>query len=340
MNKNITDGINFLSKLNGKRLLNVMKLLSSYYVSRIVRRPVHWGKPTVIEVEPTTSCNLRCPQCISGLRDFTRDIGALDMELYKKIVDELSPELIYLLLYFQGEPFLNKKFLDFVRYAADRNIYTATSSNGHYFTDDMAKATVQSGLDRLIISIDGTTQDIYSQYRIGGNLDKVIEGTRNILKWKKELRSTTPHVIWQFIAFKHNEHQIPEFKKFAKEIGVNETGIKTAQVYGYETDGNFIPNNSELSRYEKLPDGSYQIKNDLESKCWRLWRGSVITWDGKVVPCCFDKDATHRMGNMNEQSFAEIWSSQPYKNFRSAVLKSRKEIDMCKNCTEGTKVWN
>jgi radical SAM protein with 4Fe4S-binding SPASM domain len=340
VNRNITDGINFLSKLNGKRILNAAKLFSSYYVSKAIKKTVHWGMPTIVEIEPTTSCNLRCPQCPSGLREFSRNTGMLDLELYKKILDEISPELVYVILYFQGEPFLNKKFLDFVKYAAEKNVYTATSSNAHYFTDDMAKATVQSGLDRLIISIDGTSQDTYSKYRIGGNLEKVIAGTKNLLKWKKELKSNTPHIIWQFIAFKHNEHQIPEFKKLAKEVGVDEIGIKTAQIYDYQTSDNFIPDNNDLSRYEKLADGSYKIKNKLLNQCWRMWRGSVITWDGLVVPCCFDKDATHRFGDVSQQTFSEVWRSNQYNSFRGAILRSRKEIDICTNCTEGTKVWN
>ncbi|MCU0422681.1 MAG: SPASM domain-containing protein [Bacteroidia bacterium] len=340
MNRNITDGINLLSKLNNRRIWNFVKLYASYYYSKTTKKPVIWGNPTSIEIEPTTSCNLRCPQCPSGLREFTRDTGMLGIDLFKKVIDELEHDLVWLILYFQGEPFLNKSFLDFVRYASSKNIYTATSSNAHYFTDDLAKETVLSGLDRLIISIDGTTQDTYGKYRIGGKIDKVIDGTSKLLYWKKKLGKTTPHIIWQFIAFKHNEHQIPEIKRLAKEIGVDELGIKTAQIYDYQTSDAFIPENNDLSRYEKQPDGSYKIKNKLLNQCWRMWRGSVITWDGLVVPCCFDKDATHRFGNTSTESFSSVWRNEAYQRFRSAILKSRKEIDICTNCTEGTKVWS
>jgi radical SAM protein with 4Fe4S-binding SPASM domain len=246
---------------------------------------------------------------------------------------------VWLILYFQGEPFLNKQFLEFVRYAASKNIYTATSSNAHYFTDEMAKATVESGLDRLIISIDGSTQETYGKYRIGGNVEKVIDGTKKLLYWKKKLNKTTPHIIWQFIVFKHNEHQLPEIKRLAKEIGVDELGIKTAQIYDYKTSDDFIPTNEDLARYRKTDTG-YEIKNKLLNQCWRMWRGSVITWDGLVVPCCFDKDATHRFGDVSTQHFKEVWKGERYNSFRQAILKSRKEIDICTNCTEGTKVWS
>jgi radical SAM protein with 4Fe4S-binding SPASM domain len=338
MNRNLNDGINFFSKLNNRRMFNAVRLYSSYQLSRIFKRPIHWGKPMVMEIEPTTSCNLRCPQCPSGLREFSRNTGMLDLTLYKKIIDEIHPELVYLILYFQGEPFLNKQFLEFVKYAAAKNIYTATSSNAHYFTDEMARATVESGLDRLIVSLDGITQDTYEKYRIGGNLEKVLEGTKRLVYWKKKLGSKTPHIIWQFIAFKHNEHQIPELEKKAKEIGVDELGIKTAQIYDYQHTDELIPETEALSRYKKTEDG-YVIKNELLNQCWRMWRGSVVTWDGLVVPCCFDKDATHRFGDVSKESFEAVWKGEAYNNFRSAILRSRKEIDICTNCTEGTKVW-
>jgi radical SAM protein with 4Fe4S-binding SPASM domain len=166
-----------------------------------------------------------------------------------------------------------------------------------------------------------------------------MEGTKNILKWKKELRSSTPHVIFQFLVVKPNEHQIDEVQRLAKEFGVDEVRLKTAQIYDFEKGSPLIPENYSYSRYRKKADGSYEIRNKMENHCWRLWHSTVITWDGAVVPCCFDKDASHPLGNLKKGRFAELWQSKPYNDFRSAVLRSREEIDICKNCTEGTKVW-
>ena len=339
MKISLYDAIHFLSLLTGRKIRNLIKLRVSYLLSKMFGKPVHWGMPMTVEIEPTTSCNLRCPQCISGLRDFTRPTGMLQTSLFEKMIDELHQEMIWLVLYFQGEPFLNKKFLEYVQYASSKNIYTATSSNGHYFTDAVAKQTVESGLSRLIISIDGTSQETYSKYRIGGNLEEVIAGTKRILHWKKELNSSTPHVILQFIVFKHNEQELPIIKKMANEIGVDELAIKTAQVYGYETDQDFIPENKDLSRYEKQSNGKYVIKNNLENHCWKMWSSSVITWDGSVIPCCFDKDAKYKLGDVTEQTFTSVWNAKTSKDFRAAILKGRDQIEMCTNCTEGTKVW-
>src|SRR3984893_16430426 len=173
---NLNDSINFLRKLTLKRIWNAAKVWASFQVSRVLNKPVQWGYPISISFEPTTSCNLRCPECPSGLRSFTRPTGMLQKDFFRETIDQLSKELLYLVFYFQGEPYLNPGFLEMVSYASGKGIYTATSTNAHYLNDQNAKKTVESGLDRLIISIDGTTQDVYEQYRVGGRLDKVLKG--------------------------------------------------------------------------------------------------------------------------------------------------------------------
>lgn len=316
-------------------------VIASYYAARLTKKPLHAGMPISVSIEPTTSCNLRCPQCPSGLRSFSRPTGMLQPQLFRNTIDQLAPTLTWLTFYFQGEPYLNPHFLEMVEYASGKKIYTSTSTNCHHISPDMAKRTVQSGLDRLIISVDGTDQETYKTYRVGGNLDKVMEGTRNLLEWKKKLKKKTPHIIWQFIVFRHNEHQVQAIKQLAADMQVDECRIKTAQVYDYENGSDLIPLNPGLSRYkEDLVLSGYSIQNKLLSHCWRMWQGCVITWDGSVVPCCFDKDASHSLGQLEQSPFSEIWKSQAYRSFRQSVLRSRKEIDICKNCSEGSKIWD
>jgi radical SAM protein with 4Fe4S-binding SPASM domain len=337
---NINDTVNLLTKMTLRRGINAIKVFSSYYFSRISGKPVQWGYPVSLSFEPTTSCNLRCPECPSGLRAFTRPTGMLENAFFMKTIDEMHRELLYLIFYFQGEPYLNPSFLDMVKYASEKKIYTATSTNAHYLTDENARKTVESGLDRLIISIDGTTQEVYQQYRVGGKLDKVLEGAGNIVKWKKTLNSSKPFVIFQFLVVKPNEHQVDEVKKLAGEIGVDDVWYKTAQVYDYKNDPNgLIPGIDKYSRYRKNDQGEWQPKNKLANHCWKLWHANVITWDGLVVPCCFDKDAQHQLGDLSKQSFREVWENEQYREFRKQLMHSRKNIDICSNCSEGTKVW-
>jgi radical SAM protein with 4Fe4S-binding SPASM domain len=335
----IQDGLNFISKLTWRRGWNAFKVMSSFYASKMLKKPMQWGVPISLTFEPTTSCNLRCPECPSGKREFTRPTGMLQTDFFKTAIDDLHKDISYLIFYFQGEPYLNTKFLEMINYASKKKIYTATSTNAHYLTDTNARKTVESGLDRLIISIDGTTQDTYEQYRVGGSLNKVLEGAQNILKWKKELKSTTPHVIFQFLVVKLNEHQLQDMQLLAQKMGVQELRFKTAQVYDYEHGNELIPTISKYARYKQKSDGTYAIKNKMMNHCWRLWHSTVITWDGLVVPCCFDKDAQHQLGDLKHASFRQLWQGSSYTNFRSALLRSRNEIDICKNCTEGTKVF-
>lgn len=333
------DTLNFISKLTPRRLLNVAKLFGSFYMTKWKNKPVQWGLPMTISFEPTTACNLRCPECPSGLRAFTRPTGNLKEDFFKETIDDIYKQLLYLIFYFQGEPYINPKFLDMVKYANEKGIYTITSTNAHFLNDDNARKTIESGLDRLIISVDGTSQETYESYRKEGNLENVLMGARNIIKWKKKLKSKTPHTIFQFLVVKPNEHQIPEIYKLAKEIGIDEVKLKTAQIYDYAEGNPLIPTIDQYSRYKKESDGSYSIKNELLNHCWKLWHACVVTWDGLVVPCCFDKDAIHRLGDLKKAKFSEIWHNENYTHFRSQLLKGRDQIDICKNCTEGCTVW-
>jgi radical SAM protein with 4Fe4S-binding SPASM domain len=206
--------------------------------------------------------------------------------------------------------------------------------------DENAKKTVESGLDRLIISLDGSTQDSYQKYRVGGELDKVIAGTKRLLSYRAALKSKTPFVVFQFLVVRHNEMEIESIKTLAKEIGVDDVWFKTAQVYDFENDPNqLIPQNERYSRYKTGANGSIQSKNKMENHCWKMWHSNVITWDGKVVPCCFDKDAQHQMGDLGQTPMHQIWNGKNYNQFRKELMKSRKNIDICSNCSEGMSIW-
>ena len=339
MNAQLRDNIEFIKKGSVRKAWNFFLLYTSFRLSRILEQPIHWGQPFSMSFEPTTTCNLGCPECPSGLRQFTRDTGNAQLENYKSWLGQVQSKLWYLTFYFQGEPYLNRDFLKMVEYANDKGIYTATSTNAHYLTKEKAEETVRSGLSRVIISIDGTTQEVYEQYRKKGKLSKVIEGAKNLIEARKKLNSQTPHVIFQFVVVKPNEHQIEDVIKLGEEVGVDEVRFKTAQLYDFGHGNPLMPDNEEYARYKKGKDGKYRLKNKLLNHCWRMWQGCVVTWDGKVVPCCFDKDASQQLGDLSNASFTALWKSAEYNAFRGLVLNSRDKIDICTNCTEGTKVW-
>lgn len=333
------DGWRFLTKLSLRKLWNASLVMSSFYLSKIIRRVIHRGMPMAISFEPTTACNLRCPECPSGLRSFTRQTGNLKSDFFRKTIDQISEKLISLTFYFQGEPYINPAFLDMVRYAHDQRIYTVTSTNGHFLDDENCKKTIESGLDRIIISIDGTTQEVYQQYRKEGNLEQVIQGTKNLIRWKKQLKSHAPYIIFQFLVVGPNEHQIEEVKVLAKDLGVDEVKLKTAQLYDFQNGNPLMPKNEKYARYKKLPNGTFALKNKITDECWKMWHSCVITWDGQVVPCCFDKDASHPFGQTGKTEFKEIWFGTEARRFREQLLSGRDKIDICANCSEGCAIW-
>jgi radical SAM protein with 4Fe4S-binding SPASM domain len=328
-----------IATLSLRKIWNFGLLFWSFQWARILRKPIHWGNPAKIGVEPTTSCNLRCPECPSGLRSFTRPTGMLDLPAFQAMADALHRDLVYMLMYFQGEPYLNPQFLPMAAYAAKRKIYVATSTNAHYLTDQNARATVESGIHEVVVSIDGATQETYEQYRVGGNLQKVKEGTRRLVAWRDQLQSRTPYIILQFLVTGANEHEIAQIEALGKELGVDKVVFKTAQIYDYQGGSPLIPQNERYARYRKGDDGKYQLKNQLKNQCWKLWMGAEITWDGRVLPCCFDKDAQYEMGKLPETDFQTIWRGEAYQQFRGNLVRSRGSIDICTNCSEGTEIW-
>ncbi|MCX6243525.1 MAG: radical SAM/SPASM domain-containing protein [Bacteroidetes bacterium] len=313
--------------------------MTGYLLSRITHSVVHWGFPFSLSIEPTNCCNLHCPECPSGKDTLTREKGTMDPDLFRNIIDQLHPHVIYLNLHFQGEPYLHPHFTEFVSYAKTKGIYVSTSTNGHYLTPEKAADTVNSGLDRLIISVDGTDQETYQKYRVGGNYEKVIAGIRELVQQKKLSGSRKPKLVVQFLVLKPNEDQIMKIRQLGKELGVDKVELKTAQFYDFQHGNPLMPENPKHSRYRKVRSANkealFEIRNLLPNHCFRMWSSCVITWDGQVVPCCFDKDATYKMGNIRDANFGVIWRNKIYQDFRQKILSSRKKIDICSNCTEG-----
>ncbi len=319
-----------------RKLINFFKVIFSYFLAVFFKCTYRYAYPYSISIEPNLSCNLKCPGCAAGSGALNREEGEIDFVLFKKIVNELSPYLTNLILYFQGEPFLHRSFFKLIEYASITNkIFTTTSTNGHFLNKLNCKKIIESGLDEIIISIDGTTQKIYERYRVGGSLGKVLSGIENLVSHKNKLKSKSPFIILQFIVFKHNEHQIDDFKKLSVSLKVDRFQIKSAQIQDYKTNSNLIPSINKYSRYKREKNGKYIIKSKLKNRCLRLFNSAVITWNGDVLPCCFDKNADFTFGNVKDSSFKKINKNSLYRNFRKKVFSGRKHIQICINCTEG-----
>lgn len=338
--------------------LNASKTANALGLHRAFRKAIAWSRrdeagrgafpilrqaPMSLSVEPTTACNLRCPECPSGLRSFTRPTGMLDPDRLHALLEGregLGRDLVYLNLYFQGEPYLNPGMDELVRTGKQAGLYVSTSTNAHHIDAERARRIVDSGIDRLIISIDGADQEAYAAYRVGGRLERVLEATRHLVEARKEARRKGPHLVWQFLVVGTNEHQLPTMRDMARRWGVDEFVVKTAQLDDPRDGHPLLTGDPALRRYDRDPSGRWTLRNPMLDRCWRMWQGAVVTWDGQVVPCCFDKDAAHGMGRAEDGTgFREIWTSPAYQDFRQQIFRHRAGVEMCRNCTEGTKVW-
>lgn len=320
-----------------KRLWNLVKILSSMYLSRLLRTPVVWGLPPILMVEPTNICNLKCPMCpaIVGKRVLSK--GQLKLEDYKKLLDEIGEAIFQVQLWNQGEPFINKDFLEFVRYAKKYGVMTITSTNGHFVgSDEKAEEIIKSGLDQLIISMDGTNQETYEKYRINGDYNLVLENLGRLARARKRLKSKRPLIELQFIVFKHNQDEIDTIINLAREFNLDRLSFKTPMVYSEEQAEEFLIETQKKELYQ-FDDANVSRKPAVPNWCKRLWLNSTVNWDGTVVPCCFDVDSDYIFGEIFEKDrkFKSTWKNKKYMNFRKAVLKKRTAIEMCRNCTEG-----
>lgn len=329
--------INLFRYFTIKRFLNATSILTSFSISRIIRKPIVWGMPLTYSIEPTNLCNLKCPECPSGTGELTRALGLMTVENFRKIIDEMSETGFYIQLFFQGEPYLNKNLFEMISYAQSKNIYVSVSTNGNLISAKNIDTFSEHLPDKIIFSLDGLDEISYQNYRVGGTFKQADEALQLIVEAKRKLDLHKPFIELQFIVMNQNEHLLEEVKAYANRRSVDRLVFKTMQISSYENALKFLPGKSDYSRYI-LSKGSYKLKGNYKDHCFALWRTGVITWDNKMVPCCFDKDASYVLGNINKTPIKEIWKSEFYQKFRLGLLQNRKAINMCSNCTEGLKV--
>lgn len=315
-----------------KKQLNLIQSGLSYLKSSVTGRPEVKGMPLSIGIELTNICNLRCPECVTGSGQMHRDSGYMSLDLFSKVLKELGPYLYNMNLYFQGEPMLHPQFFSFLE--SGKKYHTTVSTNGHFLSPENSEKIVKSGLDYLIVSLDGMDQETYAAYRQNGNFITVTEGIKNVAEAKAKYGSKLKLEI-QFLVNKINEQQIPRLKEFAR-IAKASLRLKSMQIINKKESSSWLPLKSGFSRYE-LRDGEYLIKSKLPDRCARLWFNPVITWDGKVLPCCFDKNGDHIMGDLYSDTFRNIWDGPKYRIFRKRILTGRHMIDICSNCSSGLK---
>ncbi|MBO4370080.1 MAG: radical SAM protein [Paludibacteraceae bacterium] len=305
------------------RYRNLLKIGISWGLSLFHKRFTPMGKPYAASIEPANYCNLRCPQCPTGLRQIEKTAQWLSLSDFERYIEALLPELMWLNLYLQGEPLLNPKLPDMVAYATKRGVKVSVSTNGTLLTPALCLALKQAGLHELIVGIDGADASTYSTYRVGADFEQVVANT-------KEAVACGLNVKIQCLLLAGTVTQKQAVRQLTKQIGAGKPVFKRAQFY---TD-HLMPPDGRDSRYRHTENGTFVPKKRLRQSCWRLFGTAVISTNGDVLACCFDKWHRHCFGNLKHQSFDAIWQGQARRSFGQSVFGRRQDIGICNNCTE------
>jgi radical SAM protein with 4Fe4S-binding SPASM domain len=318
-----------------KRRANQLKLWLSYQLglSHVL------GLPRVLMIEPTNECNLHCPLCPTGAGTLKRPRGQMEFELYRNVLADLDGALERLMLYNYGEPFLHPRIYDMIAEARQAEIHTRISTNGLVFlrarhADDL----IASRLNFLRVSVDGATADTYAMYRVGGQLDRILEGVRLLQQRKRELGQPRPAVELQFIAMRHNEHELPAMRQIAEDLGVR-LRVKTVGLGDVGRDpvrGRWLPAQPSLRRYEER-DGQWKLAGNAQGglPCDQPWHRLVINWDGQVTACCYDRDGVWDFGTAAD-GLAAVWNGGRLQKFRQALKRSSLPA-LCRRCA--ARLW-
>lgn len=328
--------------LTRSRFINAIKCYGSYALSRF--GSAFFPYPLFVSVEPANVCQLRCPECPVGLRNTGipgyRDTGRfMSLEVWHRVLAEVKDTAWVIQFYFQGEPLLNKDLPQMIREAHEAGLYTIVSTNAQAMTAELAEALVSSGLDRIIVSMDGLTQESYGAYRVGGDIEKCKEALRWLREAKEQFQISNFlsfrndcfkfQIELQVLRLRTNEHEWAAFKKQYKALGADRLVFKTAQLYDYENGHPLLPSERRYRRYEQCADGRYRRKR-LKKGCWRVWSGVVVTTEGTVLPCCYDKAHAYAYGNIMNAPLRELVNNDQALAFRRAAYHQHPRI--CQEC--------
>ena len=349
-----------------------LRLANHYanYAEMRWKRETLFSRPSHLVADVTNICALRCPLCPTGKGEPGRKKGMMSLTTYKKIIDEMGRHLISLDLFNWGEPLLNKDIYEMIAYAHRQNIVTSVSTNFQSFSENDAERLISSGLDILILSIDGASQESYEKYRVGGDFRKAIEHISILVKKKKEKGSARPYICWQFLVMRHNEHEVEAAKKMAQDLGIDSITIDHAYllVTTREEGEKWLPSDPKNHRYDlkqletrwkaieeahtvqpvaekqqeavaEMHDrpGEYvNVQNNFHRRadCSWLWTQTTINWDGSVSPCCAVYAPSFDFDNISETSFKKVWNNEKYRASRrfSSTGEAGGTITVCMQC--------
>jgi radical SAM protein with 4Fe4S-binding SPASM domain len=293
------------------------------------------GKPVIAQVEPANFCNLECPLCLTTSITNSRPRALLPFQTFINFMDEVGDHLLLLIFWTWGEPFLNPDFFRMVAYAKSKGVVVHTSTNGNVpLTREKAEELVESGLDSLVVAVDGATQETYAKYRRGGRLETVIENIKTIQHVRKLKKSLVPRINMRFVVMQHNEAEMEATRNLARGLGVDYFTLKTVDMpiaRGKDLDRTFAPDNLDYRRYA-YDQKTFQ-RQPKPFTCMRPWKRITMDALGEIIPCEYDYKNDHSFGNEAELGALGAWKSAAACQFRKQFNLGHNNTYLCRNCT-------
>jgi radical SAM protein with 4Fe4S-binding SPASM domain len=294
-----------------------------------------FGHPVIAQIEPTNFCNLSCPLCLTTSETVSRPREILPFETFTRFIDETGDYLLLIVMWNWGEPFLNPRIFDMIRYAKDKNIVVHTSTNGNVkFNDEKAEMLIDSGLDSIVFAVDGACQETYSTYRKGGNLESVISSIKAIVSAKERKKSRTPRMIMRTVVMKHNEMEINTLRDLARELKFDFFTLKTVDLppdRGSSLDIKYAPDNMKYQRYEYEAGKSKRKQKPFQ--CMRPWKRITLDAMGEIIPCEMDYKSSLSYGNVkNSASSVAVWKNEQSRKYRAAFNNGNNDSYICRDC--------
>ena len=311
--------------------LNIQQDRLKYIDTALAGKLVCDFPPRKIYVEPTNICNFRCVHCVHD-GALTRKPGRLDVDLYKRRLDEIEHLSMHSKIQFTGvgEPLLHPQWDEIIRYAHDKGFFTLMNSNASLLTPENCEKMVASGLDYLHVSIDGLTKETYESIRIGGNFEKVIENLFNLFEARHKAHGYHLAVVLGIIDQKRNHKELESFIDFFSKLPFHH--VVSGELFNHM--GTIEEASIAYSDKQSLPKSEYPI-------CNTPWDLLSINCDGHAVGCNYDFDNRFVVGDLNEEGFLDIWNSEKMQQFRKAVYEHSYDVIEKKGpmCTECTIKW-
>jgi len=294
--------------------------LAEYYYAR--KDSDLKNMPRIFAIELTNYCNLSCAACPRA--HMKRDVGFMDFGLFKTIIDQVKGHVGFIWLHNFGEPLFHPRIGEFIAYCARNNIRTGISTNATILDEKKAAMILNSGLDHIVIAIDGATKETYQKFRGGGDFEKVCNNAENFFVLKRRLKKTKPFTEVQLVRMDETETEAGAFKEKWSALADN-VFIKDFCAWGDQV-------RSITGLIEKKP--KYYAYRARRRPCMALWRDGVVLWNGDLVLCCMDYDGKMVLGNLRDERLEDIWNSKRISGLRREQIEENYDNPLCRDCSE------